>query len=243
MENKLRTLYALQLIDNSLDEIEEMKGDLPGEVRLLEENVSELRNKIAEFEATMKGAFSQRDNADSEIISFKEKIEKYKSQQFQVRNNKEYDALTREMDQAAESIARLEKEMTSLENKGTIARTDIEQAKKELEDSIARLDEKKADLAQVSKNTEEEELKYKHERDKVVVRIKKPDMRMYDRIRNAKNGRAIVPVKRGACGGCYTALPPQKVLELKLNNQLYTCERCGRIIVSEEIAESTVTFA
>jgi predicted nucleic acid-binding Zn-ribbon protein len=242
LENKLRQLYTLQLIDSNLDEIEEMKGDLPGEVRELEEKVEGLNVTLASLEQTMRGAFSQRDNADSEIISLKEKIEKYKSQQYQVRNNKEYDALTKEMDQAAETIARLEKEMSALENKATVARTEIEATKKELEESQALLEEKKTELAEVSKSTEEEELKFQHEREKVLVRISKTDLAMYERIRTAKNGRAVVPIKRGACGGCYTAVPPQKVLELKRNNQLYTCERCGRIIVSEEIAESSTAL-
>ncbi len=243
MENKLRTLYTLQLIDSNLDEIEEMKGDLPGEVRDLEEKVSGLKEKLTGLDQTMKGSFAQRDNADSEIISLKEKIEKYKSQQFQVRNNKEYDALTREMDQAAETIARLEKEMGSLENKGTIARSGIEETKKEVEELQAVLEEKRSDLGEVSKNTEEEELKFKHEREKILVRISKSDLARYERIRKAKNGRAVVPIKRGACGGCYTAVPPQKVHELKQNDQLYLCERCGRIIVSEEIAESSTAVA
>ncbi|MDL1893032.1 hypothetical protein FBQ87_09100, partial [Sphingobacteriales bacterium CHB3] len=180
MENKLRTLYTLQLIDSNLDEIEDMKGDLPGEVRKLEEKIAALQEQLALLEETMRGAFSQRNNADSEIISLREKIEKYKMQQFQVRNNKEYDALTREMDQAAETIAKLEKEMSALENKATIARTDIETGKKELEESQALLEEKKAELAEVSKNTEEEELKFKHEREKVVVRVAKADLAMYE---------------------------------------------------------------
>ncbi len=242
MENKLRTLYTLQLIDSNLDEIEDMKGDLPGEVRKLEEKIAALQEQLALLEETMRGAFSQRNNADSEIISLREKIEKYKMQQFQVRNNKEYDALTREMDQAAETIAKLEKEMSALENKATIARTDIETGKKELEESQALLEEKKAELAEVSKNTEEEELKFKHEREKIVVRVAKADLAMYERIRKAKNGRAVVPIKRGSCGGCYTAVPPQKVLELKQNKRLYTCERCGRIIVSEEIADTSAAL-
>jgi len=243
LENKLRTLYTLQLIDSELDEIEEMKGDLPGEVRDLEEKIAGLKAKVKELDDTMKGAFSLRDNADSEIISLRQKIEKYKTQQFEVRNNKEYDALTREMDQAAETIGKLEKEMAALEIKATVARTDIETTKKELEEAEATLTEKRAELAEVSKTTETEELKFKHERDKVLVRISKSDLRTYERIRNAKNGRAVVPIRRGACGGCYTAVPPQKVLELKSNSMWYLCERCGRIIVSEEVAESSNAIA
>jgi predicted nucleic acid-binding Zn-ribbon protein len=239
LENKLRTLYTLQLIDNNLDEIEEMKGDLPHEVRALEEKITTLTQKLSELESTMRQAFSQRDNADSEIIALKEKIEKYKAQQYQVRNNREYDALTKEMDQAAQTIAKLEKEMAALENKGTIARTDIETTRKELAEAQKQLEEKKAELAEVSQATEAEELKFRHEREKIVARIAKQDLALYERIRGAKKGRAVVPIRRGACGGCHTAVPPQKLLELKQNNRLYRCERCGRIIVSEEIAETT----
>lgn len=242
MENKLRALYTLQLIDNNLDEIEEMKGDLPARVQSLEEKVAALQEHRLQLEQTMRSAFSERNDADSEIISLTEKIEKYKSQQFQVRNNKEYDALTKGMDHAAESIARLEKEMNALENKATVARTEIETVKKELEESQAQLEETKSELAEVSKNTEQEELKFTHEREKVLVRVSKPDLAMYERIRKAKNGRAVVPIKRGSCGGCFTAVPPQKVHELKQNNRLYLCERCGRIVISEEIAESSTAL-
>lgn len=238
MENKLRTLYALQLIDKNLDELEELKGDLPGAVRQLEEKIADLRDRLEEADTTMRSSFAQRDNADSEIIGFKEKIEKYKSQQLQVRNNKEYDALTKEMDYAAEAIARLEKEMGEHEIKATKSRNEIDELKKELEESEATLKEKKAELAEVSKTTEDEELKFQHERDKVVHKISKSDLRTYERIRKAKNGIAVVPLKRNACGGCFTAVPPQKILELNQNNKFYTCERCGRIIVSEDIAES-----
>jgi predicted nucleic acid-binding Zn-ribbon protein len=240
LENKLRQLYTLQLIDTQLDEIEEEKGDLPGEVRALEEKVTGLKEKVASLEETMRTAFSSSENADNEILSLKEKMEKYKDQQFHVRNNKEYDALTREMDQAVEAIAKLTKEMSAQETKATIARTDIEIANKELAEAEVLLAERKSELAGVSKNTEEEELKFKHEREKVKARISKAELAMYERIRKAKNGRAVVPLKKNACGGCYTAVPPQKVLELNQNKKFYTCERCGRIVISEEMAENSV---
>lgn len=243
MENKLRTLYTLQLIDSTLDEIEDMKGDLPQLVSDLEEKITALRQKLADLESTMRLAFAQRDNADSEIIGLKEKIEKYKAQQYQVRTNKEYDALTKEMDHAAETIFKLEKEMAEMENKATIARTDIEATKKELADAEQLLEEKRAELSEVSKATEAEEMKFRHEREKIVVRLSKQDLTMYERIRKAKKGRAIVPLRRNACGGCFTAIPPQKILELKQNKKLYTCERCGRILVSEEIAGTTTVAA
>jgi uncharacterized protein len=241
LENKLRQLYALQLIDSNLDELQEQKGNLPAKVADLEERKAQLSARVAEVEQTMRGAFLQRDATDNEIIALKEKMEKYKAQQFEVRNNKEYDALTKEIDHATETIARLEKEMDLLEGKATLSRSDIETMKVQLLDLDKQLDEKRAALAEVSKATEEEELKYTHQRQKLLARIQKADLAAYERIRKAKKGKAIVPVKRGACGGCFARVPPQKMLELRQNKRLYTCEHCGRILVSDQIVEESST--
>jgi predicted nucleic acid-binding Zn-ribbon protein len=234
-------LYALQQIDNNLDELEELKGDLPAETKALETRINELKAHVAALDQEMKNAFSSRDNADSEIISLREKMEKYKVQQFEVRNNREYDALTREMDHATQTIAKLEKEMEQFETKAVTARTDIESAKTQIEETTKLLEEKRATLAEVSKNTEAEELKHIHSREKLLAKIKKSDLTIYERIRKAKKGKAIVPVKRGSCGGCFNKVPPQKLLELRQNNKIYQCEHCGRIIVSDEIAETSST--
>jgi predicted nucleic acid-binding Zn-ribbon protein len=239
LENKLRQLYTLQLIDNSLDELEELKGDLPNQVRVLEEKHQEIETRRREQEAIMRNAFTERDSADTDILTLKEKLTKYKTQQFEVRNNKEYDAITREMDHAQVTIVRLEKTMEDLENVATRARTEVEQAQAALEALAGHLEEKRRELAEVSKETEDEELKYTHERQKVVARIPREDLVIYERIRKAKKGRAVVPVKRGACGGCFNRVPPQKLLELRQHKHVYTCERCGRILVSDEIVEHT----
>jgi len=243
LENKLRNLYALQRIDTNLDELEEMKGDLPSEIRELEEKAADLKARKAALEETMKSAFVMRDGADSEIVSLREKVERYKSQQYKVRNNREYDALTKEMDVAADTIARLEKEMEQLEGKATNARGDIEGLTPQIDELTQTLEEKRVALAEVSKLTEAEEQKYRHDRQKLVVRIPKADLSTYERIRKAKRGKAIVSVKRGACGGCYNRVPPQKILELRQNNKLFTCEHCGRILVSDEIVESASSEA
>ena len=243
MENRLRNLYALQLIDNNLDEIEELKGDLPAETREAEAKVTALKDQLATLDHDMKASFAGRDNADSEIINLKGKLEKYKKQQFEVRNNKQYDALSREMDSATATIAKLEKEMEAFESRATTARTDIETLKTTFDDAKLVLDERRQALAEVSKSTEAEELKYAHQRQKVVSRIDKPDLTTYERIRKAKKGKAVVPVKRGACGGCYNKVPPQMLLELRHNNKLYMCEGCGRIVVSDELVDATTAAA
>lgn len=237
MENKLRRLYELQQIDTALDELEEMKGDLPGQISTLEERHTGLTTKQAALEDTMRGAFVQRDTADSDIIGLREKLEKYKKQQYAVRNNREYDALTKEMDAATDTIARLEKEMESLETKATVARDEIEEVKKQITALEDDLKEKRTALAEVTKTTEDEELHLTHERQKVLVHITKLDLTAYERIRKAKKGRAVVPVRRGACGGCYARVTPQKLVELRQNQKLFKCEHCGRILVSDEIVE------
>jgi uncharacterized protein len=239
LKTKLQYLYKLQQIDSSLDELQEEKGDLPGQVRELESQLEAVRTQHSLTDQAMKTAFTQRDNADNEIIGLKAKMEKYKSQQFAVRTNREYDALTREMDGTVEAVRRLEKEMEQLEIKGTTARTAIEDLVVKIAEMEKQLEERRAALAEVSKSTEVEELEFNHQRQKVVARIAKPDLASYERIRRAKRGMAVVPVKKGACGGCFNRVPPQKLLELRQNDRLYTCERCGRIIVSDEIAETS----
>ncbi len=140
------------------------------------------------------------------------------------------------MDAAQDTIVRLEKEMEMLEGKATLARSDIEIVKITLGELDGVLGEKRAALAEVSKTTEEEEGKLRHEREKIVHRVAKGDLAQYERIRKAKKGKAVVPVRRAACGGCFARVPPQKLLELRQNSKIYLCEHCGRIIVSDEIA-------
>jgi uncharacterized protein len=238
VKNKLEYLFTLQLIDTDLDSLQEQKGDLPFEVEALENEVAAARARQANAEQVMRKAFAARDTADSDIVGLREKLDKYKGQQFSVRSNREYDALTREMDAATEGVTRLEKEMAQYEIQATTARTEMEELKGKVEVIEKQLAEKQAALAEVSKLTEEEELQHKHEREKAVARITKADLAAYERIRKAKKGMAVVPVQKGACGGCFNRLPPQKLLELRTNEKMYTCERCGRIIVSDEIVET-----
>ena len=108
----------------------------------------------------------------------------------------------------------------------------------QIEEVRKGLEEKSVDLAEISKTTEEEETKFRNDRQKVVSKIAKIDLASYERIRKAKKGKAIVSVKRGACGGCFNRVPPQMILELKQKSRIYTCEHCGRILVSDEIVTS-----
>lgn len=238
MENRLRLLYGLQQVDLGLDDLREMKGDLPGKVADLVAKKKAGEYAQAQLSETIKQSTIRRDAVDVEILALKENIEKYKSQQFQVKTNKQYDALTREIDTAQEKITKLQKEMESLEGKVQIAKQDLEKTGPEMDALAKELEERSAELELVDKEHEEEELKLNHEREKYVVRIDKSDIRTYERIRAAKDGRAVVPVRRNACGGCFKRVPPQTVLELRKNSRILQCEHCGRILVSDEIVNS-----
>ena len=234
-------MYALQQVDTNLDELQEMKGDLPHIVADLESKLREKENSKQQLDETVKNSIVTRDATDTEILSLREKIEKYKSQQFQVKTNKQYDALAREIDGAQDRITKLTKEMDVLEGRAATARTDGEKVSPELEELKNELAERRKELDEVNKEHEDEELKLQHEREKIVGRISKPDLHMYEKIRKAKDGKAVVPVKRNACGGCFNRVPPQRVLELRKNSTLLTCERCGRILVSDEIVGSAAS--
>ena len=238
MENRLRSLYLLQLVDSNLDELQEMKGDLPQIVADLTETVKQKLANKKELEETFKKSMVTRDKTDVEILSLKEKIEKYKTQQFQVKTNKQYDILAREIDLSQEKITKLQNDMELLEGKAMLAKEDVEKLIPELETLQTELANRKKELAAVNKEHEEEELKLQHQREKIASKISKADYQMYSRIRGAEEGRAIVAVQRNSCGGCFNRVTPQRVLELRKNAALIACERCGRILVSDEIVES-----
>jgi len=239
LDETIKLLYRLQLVDSSLDDLEEMKGDLPEAVRKLQSEADRLRGLIKEKQDLATASVIGRDKADVDILEFKEKLEKYKAQQYEVRSNKEYDALTKEIDFSTEAIKNLQKQFEGLENTMASAKTEIETLTKQLEELTVQLDEKQAELAEVSKANEDEELQLKHQREKIVVRLKSDTLSRYDRIRKGRNGQAVVPVRRNSCGGCHNKIPPQRLLELRTQSKMFMCEHCGRIIISAELAQAS----
>jgi len=238
LENRLRSLYLLQQVDSNLDELQEMKGDLPQIVEELSETVKNKLTTKKELEETLKQSILLRDQTDTDILTLKAKIEKYKAQQFQVKTNKQYDILAREIDLSQEKITKLQNDMEMVEGKAMLAKEDAEKLIPEIEALQTELANRKKELAAVNKEHENEELKLHHQREKIVSKISKADYQMYTRIRKAEDGRAIVAVQRNSCGGCFNRVTPQRVLELRKNASIIACERCGRILVSDEIVES-----
>lgn len=237
VENRLRLLYSLQIVDLELQEIQELKGDLPHIVRDLQARYDEMKAKLDGLTATMKESKLLRERADSEIVDIAEKVEKYKGQQMSVKSNRQYDALTREIEIAEQRSIALQKGMEDAENRLATSKADADSLKEQLETLGEELKERQKELKEVNKEHEKAELGLQHRREKIVVKLTQDDLERYDRIYRAKGGKAVVPVKRNACGGCFSRVPPQKILELRRNSQFYLCEQCGRILVSDNLVE------
>ena len=242
IEDKLKLLYALQRVDSELQEVHELKGDLPSIVAELEGKAAEMKAKIKELQASVKQAKVARDSADGEIVTLASKIERYKGQQLQVKSNEQYDALTREIEMAQQRSSRFEAEMDDLETKMVTAKTEADGLAAPLEELTGELTEKQKELREINKAHEKEELKLQHERSKILARVDKADFERYERIRHAKGGKAVVPVKRGACGGCFSRIPPQRILEIRQNERFFACEHCGRMLVSDQIVEMSMSL-
>lgn len=239
MTAKLKTLYELQIIDDKLDHLEELRGDLPRAVNELTYKMAAMKEQIVDKEKEQKKSIAERDKNEEEIEKFKTNQKKFKSQLYQVRNNKEYDALTKEIDHAEDKIKELSGRNRELENAVQKLKAEIEDIQPKLAILKDELKEKETSLKEIIKSNEKEESKLKDYRTKLESQIKRPDYSTYMRIRKAKGGKAIAVVVRSACSGCNNVVPPQRQLEIKQNKRVFSCEYCGRILISSEIAENS----
>jgi len=239
--NRLKILYQLQIVDNQLDELEQLRGDLPNTVKSLENKINGLKDDIKNKEIEQKESIEKRALNEEEIEKLKESQKKFKAQLYKVRNNKEYDALTKEIDHSDEKISKLEVENDAFADLSKSLSQQIEDINPTLEELLKDLKEKEADLKEIIKANENEEAKLLTERKKIEEQVRKPDLSAYMRVRKAKKGIAVATIKRSACSGCHNIVPSQRQLEIRRNAKIFTCEYCGRILVSQEIADESAS--
>ncbi len=241
MINRLSTLYELQLIDDELDTLQELRGDLPLEVNDLNFQIQSIKESIEEKEKEKNEALKTIKSNENEIERLNTGLKKFKSQLYQVRNNKEYDALTKEIDHSEEKIAAFQLENEELENKVQSLKSEIEEVSPQLEELLEEVKVKEEELKTIIKANEREETKLRAKRETVAEKVRKADYNTYTRIRKALGGRAVVTINRGACTGCHNVVPPQRQIEVRGNKRLFTCESCGRLLVSPNIAAEVKT--
>lgn len=233
-EEKIGILYDLQQIDSKMDSINHIKGELPFEVQDLEDIISGL-------ETRMNGYSAQADELAKEVKSKKEDIEnakalikKYEEQQNNVRNNREFDSISKEIEYQRLEIELCEKHIKEFNAEIKNKKKQIEDTKLILDDRKIDLEAKRAELAGIESETAIELTNLHKEAETSRAKIDDRLLSAYDRIRkNVRNGLAVVTVKRDACGGCFNRIPPQRQLDIRMSKKVIVCEYCGRILVSD----------
>lgn len=233
MQKTLYGLIELQEVDNRLDELREERGDLP---LIVDDLQAKLLDKKKEFEncsSELKQSKVKQRELESVIVESKAKLDKYEEQLYQVKTNKEYDAITletesakKQVDEGKDELNNISQLMIGLEEKIELLDGEISKLESEHEENSIELD------AKLTSTAEEENL-LKQERDIIINKTNSDIVKTYEMVRNARSGQGLAKIEGGVCGGCYSYIPPQKAVEVKKMKKIYTCEFCGRILVCE----------
>jgi predicted nucleic acid-binding Zn-ribbon protein len=235
ISQKLDALIKLQTIDSQLDEIKKVRGDLPEEVRDLEDELAGYETRISKHKAEIERQEEIIKNLKESAKESSKLIKKYEEQQKNVRNNREFDAISKEVELQQLEIQITEKKVKEAGFQITARQEEIVKTEAVLEDRHKDLANKKGELDEIIKETNEEEEKHNKEREKAAKGIEERLLKSYNKLRNnAVNGLAVVSVKRDACGGCFNTVPPQRQADIRDKKKLIVCEHCGRILANVE---------
>ena len=233
--NKLEALMRLQTIDSQLDEIRRVRGDLPEEVRDLEDEIAGYEVRVNKFDEEIQGLNDTIATRKQAIKDSENLIRKYEDQQSNVRNNREYDAITKEIELQRLEIQISEKKIKEAYYQIEQKNNEIAGTKQKLAERRKDLDSKNGELQVIVSESEEEERQLVAEREEASKVIEDRLLTAYSRIRkNVRNGLAVVMVKRDACGGCFNTVPPQRQSDIASHKKIIVCEHCGRIFADVE---------
>jgi len=238
VEDKLKALYTFQTVNSEIDRIKTLRGELPLEVQDLEDEIAGLQTRVENYKTEVSELDRQITGKKNEIETSRSLMEKYKEQQNNVRNNREYDNLSKEIEFQSLEIELCEKRIKEYTAAVKVKREEIERFAAYLAERKIDLKQKKDELNEIVGETKQEEEKLREQAKKIEESIL--DARLlaaFKRIRkNARNGLAVVYVQRDACGGCFNKIPPQKQMDIRLRKKVIVCEYCGRILVDPELA-------
>jgi predicted nucleic acid-binding Zn-ribbon protein len=237
VEQKLKALYELQTIHTKIDKIRQVRGELPMEVADLEDDVEGLETRIQKIK-------SELDDLEDDIVTRKNLIKdaqantkKYETQLNEVKNNREYDAISKEIEIQGLDIQVSEKKIKEFGYEITTKTQIYEKALADLEGRRADLEVKKAELGTITAETQKEESELTAQANEATKNIDERLLIAYNRLRNnAKNGLAVVTIQRDSCSGCFNQIPPQRQSDIRQRKKIIVCEHCGRILVDEQMA-------
>jgi len=237
---KLEALLNLQKIDSKLDSIFKVRGALPEEVQDLEDEIAGYETRLQKFHTDTVALEDDIKRFKDNIKESEKLIKKYQEQQMNVRNNREYDAITKELELQDLEIQVSKKKIGEAQAKIEFKNNEVNELQEILKERLKDLNNKKDELGNIVSENENDESKLKTEREKATKKIEERLIKSYSKIRtNAKNGLAVVMVKRGACGGCFNIVPPQRQADIREKKKIIVCEHCGRVFagVEDEIEE------
>jgi len=239
VKESLQALWKLQKIHTKIDEISILKGELPIEVSDLEDELAGLETRIHKLEAELKEVDTEIGNRKTAIATAKDHIKKYEKQQSAVKNSREFDALTKEIELNKLDIELGEKKIKDAGAGKDAKAAAIEDAKKLFDNKKKDLKKKKEELERIIEETEKEMGELEKKAGKAEKDIEERLSSAYYRIRDSyRNGLAVVAVSRNSCGGCFAVVPPQRQAEIKQAKKIIICEHCGRILVDEGVMDS-----
>jgi predicted nucleic acid-binding Zn-ribbon protein len=236
VEDRLRALYSLQLVDSEIDKIKTLRGELPLEVQDLEDDIAGLETRLGNLKDEVVSIEKSIQKKHNEISDAEALIKKYEEQQKNVRNNREFDSLSKEIEYQNLEIELLNKKIKEFQVMAEEKKVVIQESEATLGERKTDLENKRSELDEIISDTQKEEEGLYKKLEKVQGIIEERLLTAYKRIRsNARNGLAVVPVQRDACGGCFNQIPPQRQLDIKSRKKIIVCEYCGRILVDDEI--------
>ncbi len=240
VQDKLAGLVRLQKIDSKLDEFAILKGELPMEVNDLEDEIQGLHSRKTRIEEEINGINEYIETRKEAIKEAEALAKKYEKQSANVKNSREFEAINKEIEMQQLEVKLAEKHIKDAnEEIGEKVRA-LDAAKKQIATKEGVLNHKKSELEKIIVDTEKEEKQFRKLSEKAREEVDERLIYSYDRIRGSyRNGLAVVPVERDACGGCFNAIPPQRQSEIRLHKKIIVCENCGRILVDETLNEAT----
>jgi predicted nucleic acid-binding Zn-ribbon protein len=242
--DNLRMLWNLQQVDSQLDEIQILKGELPMEVADLEDEVAGLETRINNLKAKLKESELEVVQLSSEAKDNENNIKRYQKQLDEVKNNREFEALNKEIELAKIEVQLLEKKSLKAKNEVEVRKESLVVTEARAAAKVAELDAKKVELKGIIEKTEQEENKLRKNSEQARDGIEDRLLNAYNKIRRTyRNGLAVVTVERNSCGGCFNNVPPQVQLEIGLYKKIIACEHCGRILVDQSIAHPQIEVA
>ena len=236
VEEKLKALYDLQCVDSEIDQLRIVRGELPVEIQDLEDEIIRLESRLDNFEEEKKSLKDELKTKKESIKNSTELIERYKTQLNNIKNNREFTSLTKEVEFQELEIELSEKNINEFKAKIVMKDELISSTTETLAENKEDFESKKSELSEIISETEKEEKELMKRSEAARKKIDDRLLSSYNRIRNSvRNGLALVSVDRDACGGCFNKIPPQKQLDIKLHKKIIVCEHCGRILVDSNI--------